>query len=97
MTYSGAASSTELYKIGVLELKSDNTMNTSHWFHNPNPLFGESKETGVYGTGHASYVKSKDSKQDYIVYHAMADAHSGWVKRTTRIRVSQGTSRQGGG
>jgi GH43 family beta-xylosidase len=86
ITYSGGASWTEFYKIGVLELRGDNPMNPSHWFHDPNPLFGESKETSVYGTGHASYVKSKDGKQDYIVYHAMAVPNGGWAGRTTRIQ-----------
>ena len=86
ITYSGAASWTEFYKIGVLELKGDNPLDAHQWYHNPNPLFGENQAHSVYGTGHASFVKSKDGREDYIVYHAMEKANGGWEGRTTRIQ-----------
>ena len=86
ITYSAAASWTEFYKLGVLELKGNNPLDAHQWYHNPNPVFGENKANSVYGTGHASFVKSKDGKEDYIVYHAMQAPNGGWGGRTARLQ-----------
>ena len=86
ITYSGAASWTGDYKIGVLELKGNNPLDPHQWYHNPTPLFTTNVGNHVYGPGHASFVKSKDGREDFIVYHAMQDPGSGWGGRTTRTQ-----------
>jgi len=86
ITFSAAASWTEFYKIGALELTGNNPLDRNSWHHIPNFLFGENKANSVYGTGHASFVKSKDGKEDYIVYHAMEKPDGGWEGRTARIQ-----------
>lgn len=40
------------------------------WKKAPQPLFRQSPENGVYGTGHNSFFKSPDGKEWYILYHA---------------------------
>lgn len=86
ITFSASASWTQYYTIGALELKGDNPLNASHWYHYPKQLFAQSESNGVYGVGHASFVKSKDGKEEYIVYHAMSAPNGGWGGRTTRIQ-----------
>lgn len=36
----------------------------------PEPVFQQSPENGVYGTGHNSFFKSPDGTEDWILYHA---------------------------
>ena len=45
-------------------------LNPASWKKSPQPLFKQSPENSVYGTGHNSFFKSPDGKEDYILYHA---------------------------
>ena len=86
ITYSGSASWSEFYAIGALELKGSNPLNLTDWYHNPQPLFAKSDKNKVYGVGHASFTKSKDGKQDYIIYHAMPTPTAGWAGRRAHLQ-----------
>jgi len=44
-------------------------MNAADWVKHPEPIF--SQANGVRGVGHASFTKSPDGSQDWIVYHSM--------------------------
>lgn len=45
-------------------------LDPASWKKSPQPLFRQSPENGVYGTGHNSFFKSPDGKEHYILYHA---------------------------
>jgi hypothetical protein len=68
LTYSGSAFETPNYAIGALKLTGTNVLAASSWTKFAQPLFDQGN--GVSGTGHASFVKSPDGTQDWIVYHA---------------------------
>ncbi|KAF8856680.1 hypothetical protein BDZ45DRAFT_745151 [Acephala macrosclerotiorum] len=57
--YSAARVNSPFYCIGMLELHTDGC------------IFRQNTQTGVYGTGHASYITSLDGSRDYIVYRAL--------------------------
>lgn len=61
-------------------------MNPADWYHIPQPLFAKSDKNKVYGVGHASFTKSKDGKQNYIVYHAMPNPTAGWAGRRAHLQ-----------
>ncbi len=68
LTYSASAFETPDYAIGALKLTGDDPLSPRSWTKLPQPLFTQAN--GVSGTGHASFVKSPDGAQDWIVYHA---------------------------
>ena len=46
-----------------------NPMDAAAWVKHPEPIFAQAN--GVRGVGHASFTKSPDQTQDWIVYHSM--------------------------
>ena len=68
LTYSASAFETPEYAIGALKLTGSNPVLAGSWTKLAQPLFDQGN--GVEGTGHASFVKSPDGTQDWIVYHA---------------------------
>lgn len=73
--YSASGSWTNEYCLGRLTCTNGNFLDAASWVKT-GPVF--SQANGVYGPGHASFVKSKDGMQDYIVYHAAKSNGSGW-------------------
>jgi GH43 family beta-xylosidase len=73
--YSASGSWTDDYCLGRLYCNNEDFLNPSAWFKE-GPVF--SKTDQVFGPGHASFVKSPDEQQDYIIYHAAVHKGSGW-------------------
>ncbi len=73
LTYSGSDTRSALYAVGALKLTGTDPLSASSWTKLPGPLFQYSVANGVYATGHASFVKSPDETQDWIVYHAQTN------------------------
>lgn len=72
------------YKLGLLELKpGSDPMDPAHWTKHPEPVFQRTDR--VHGPGHASFVKSPDGTEDWIVYHAKVEPEPGW-KRMVSIQ-----------
>lgn len=62
-------------------------MNPSDWRkNNEGCVFYQNALEGAYGVGHASFVKSPDGAEDWIVYHGMRDPREGWRARTIRAQ-----------
>ncbi|MGE5498750.1 MAG: family 43 glycosylhydrolase [Syntrophothermus sp.] len=81
--YSASGSWTDDYCLGQLTFTGGDILNHTSWIKNELPVF---KSTGnVFGPGHASFVKSPDDKEDWIVYHAAKKQGSGW-DRNIRIQ-----------
>jgi len=81
--YSASGSWTDDYCLGRLELVGTNALDASSWTKNDSPVF--SKTSQVFGPGHASFVKSTDYTEDWIVYHAAKYSGAGW-NRNVRIQ-----------
>jgi GH43 family beta-xylosidase len=78
LVYSASGCWTDNYALGMLtaDQKAD-LLNQASWTKNPQPVFTERPEAHAYGTGHNSFFKSPDGKQDWIVYHANPEPHEG--------------------
>jgi GH43 family beta-xylosidase len=96
--YSAARSDNRNYCLGQLELVGDDPMNPQDWRkNNEGCVFYQNALEDAYGVGHASFVKSPDGSEDWIVYHGMRDPTNGWSARTIRTQKftwnSNGTPR----
>lgn len=74
IVFSADASWSNAYALGLLSLRGKNPMRASAWVKSPSPVF--SSANGVFGPGHASFVKA--GTQWWIVYHAAAFSGAGW-------------------
>ena len=81
--YSASGSWGDDYCLGQLELTGNDPMQKSAWIKKPTPVF--SRTDKVFGPGHASFVKSLDGKEDWIVYHTAKFSGAGW-NRNVRIQ-----------
>ena len=71
LIYSASGCWTDQYALGMLtaSIHSD-PLRAQSWVKTQNPVFKQSKENKVFSTGHNSFFKSPDGKEDYILYHA---------------------------
>lgn len=76
LMYSANASWTDEYCLGSLTNTDGDFLNPSSWVKSSQALF--SKTSQVFGPGRASYVKSPDGTEDWIIYHAAISKGSGW-------------------
>ncbi|MEQ9459676.1 MAG: glycoside hydrolase family 43 protein [Phycisphaeraceae bacterium] len=73
--YSGSAFWSTNYAIGFLRARSgDDLMDPASWTKMGRAFFRQKPEAGVYGPGHASFVRSPDGREDWLLYHAWATA-----------------------
>jgi GH43 family beta-xylosidase len=68
LTYSASGFYTPEYAVGALKLTGSDPLLAGSWTKHNQPVFDQGN--GVEGTGHASFVKSPDGTEDWIVYHA---------------------------
>ncbi|RPI44685.1 MAG: glycosyl hydrolase family 43, partial [Bacteroidetes bacterium] len=76
--YSASGCWTPYYTLGMLEAGTgSDLLDPGSWTKHDSPVFTMSEENGVYGTGHNSFFKSPDGKEDWILYHANDRADQG--------------------
>ena len=68
LIYSASLFADQQYCLGQLELTGSDPMLAASWTKKSAPVF--SRTADVAGPGHASFVKSPDGTQDWLVYHA---------------------------
>ena len=85
IVYSAAQSYLPTYKLGLLRLTGADPLSASSWTKS-GPVFTGRPELGVYGVGHASFTKSPDGSEDWIVYHAKSVNAAGWNDRVVRMQ-----------
>ena len=78
--YSASGSWTDNYCLGQLKLTGSNPMNPKSWQKKNTPVFGSTAT--VFGPGHASFTKSPDDSEDWIIYHAAKFSGAGWDRNT---------------
>jgi GH43 family beta-xylosidase len=69
--YSASGFWTPEYSLGQLTFTGTNIMSATSWTKKPTPVFSATSD--VVGVGHASFTKSPDGFEDWIVYHAHND------------------------
>ena len=71
LIYSASGCWTDNYALGMLTAdENSNLLDTASWKKSSVPVFKQSPENSVFATGHNSFFKSPDGKQDWILYHA---------------------------
>ncbi|MBS1948982.1 MAG: glycoside hydrolase family 43 protein [Bacteroidetes bacterium] len=82
LIYSASACWTDDYALGMLTTNINaDFLKASSWSKSDHPVFQQSPENRVYATGHNSFFKSPDAKEDYILYHANSAPGEGCGKR----------------
>ena len=86
IVYSAAQSYLPTYKLALLRLtQGADPLLAASWTKS-GPVFTGRPELGVYGVGHASFTKSPDGAEDWIVYHAKSASAPGWDDRRIRMQ-----------
>ncbi len=79
IVYSGDASWSSRYKLGVLHLTGDDPLDPAAWTK-IGPVFEQNGD--IYGPGHnSSPVPSPDGTESWLIYHAKTRAADGWDDR----------------
>jgi GH43 family beta-xylosidase len=75
LVYSASFCGSPYYCLGMLTCsqKAD-PMDPKSWAKSPVPVFESSDENGLWAVGHHCFARSKDGKQDWLVYHAWPTA-----------------------
>jgi len=84
--YSASGSWTNDYCLGRITCTNGDLMSKASW-NKPNTA-AFSRFGNVYGPGHASFVKSPDGIQSWIVYHSANSDGSGWDRRVMTQQFS---------
>lgn len=83
LTYSGSASWTADYCLGLLVHTGGSVLDPTTW-RKTGPVFERSES--VWGVGHCSFVKSPDGTEDWMLYHAKESPRDGWDDRSVRAQ-----------
>jgi GH43 family beta-xylosidase len=83
LVYSAGGSWTDDYCLGLLSLEGKDPLQPRAWRKHERPIFARTAH--VFGPGHASFTRSPDDAEDWIVYHAARHRGSGW-KRDVRMQ-----------
>ncbi len=69
--YSGNGCWSKDYCLGVLEFLGGDMCDAKNWVKHDKPIF--TRANGVFGPGHASFFKSPDNTEYWVVYHVLKD------------------------
>ena len=82
LVYSASFCAADEYALGQLTASSTaDPMLPSSWTKSTQPVFSQRPASRAYATGHNSFFKSKDGKEDWIIYHANSNPGEGCVDR----------------
>jgi len=88
LVFSASSTFTPDHCIGIMgidELK-DPLVRTNWWNDVDECVFKRNDAESVFGTGHASFVRSPDDSELWMVYHAFDDVNDNGRTRTARIQ-----------
>lgn len=77
--YSASGSWGDNYCLGLVAWDGGDVLNASSWKKKPTPVFSSTPES--ISPGHCSFVKSRDGKEDWIVYHVAKYPGAGWNRQ----------------
>lgn len=78
LTYSASGCWTDDYSLGLLTLKNGgDPLIATDWTKTTTPVFTKNPQNSAYAPGHNGFFKSRDGKEDWIIYHANSLAAQG--------------------
>ena len=88
LVYSASYCGNDQYGLGMMRLNEGaDPLLPASWVKSTAPVFVSSPAANAYGLGHNSFFKSRDKKEDWIIYHANAMAGEGCGdRRNVRIQ-----------
>ncbi|CAL8144672.1 unnamed protein product [Orchesella dallaii] len=88
LIFSASSTFTPDYCLGMMGIDDlRDPLIQSNWWNDLNfCLFQRNDGEGVFGTGHASFVRSPDDSELWMVYHAVDDVNDLGVNRRARIQ-----------
>jgi GH43 family beta-xylosidase len=84
--YSASGSWGDDYCLGQLTWTGGDVLDPKSWMKKPEPVFSGTEK--VISPGHASFVKSRDGTEDWIVYHVAKHRGAGWNRQVHIQRFS---------
>ncbi len=84
--YSASSTLTDDYCLGRLALTGEDVMDPDSWGKAPQPVFKRTPE--IIAPGHASFTKSLDNSEDWIVYHTARYSGSGLDRQVRAKRFT---------
>jgi GH43 family beta-xylosidase len=82
--YSASGSWTDDYCLGQLAFQGGDPLDPRAWKKLDRPVFA--KTDRVWGPGHASFTRSPDGREDWIVYHSAKSKGAGWYRQVSAQR-----------
>jgi len=82
--YSASGSWTDDYCLGQLSFQGGDVLDPKAWVKLGTPVFSRTEK--VWGPGHASFTRSPDGREDWIVYHSAKTRGSGWYRQVSAQR-----------
>ncbi|CAF4802827.1 unnamed protein product [Rotaria sp. Silwood1] len=80
LVYSASGSWTNDYCLGLITASTNsNLMIPSSWRKQSSPIFRSANS--IFGPGHQSFTKSRDDREDWIIYHSARYSSSGWTRQ----------------
>ncbi|MCF0063271.1 glycoside hydrolase family 43 protein [Dyadobacter chenwenxiniae] len=78
LVYSGSYCGDDRYSLGLMKLnEGSDPLNSANWTKSPNPVFTGLASANAFGVGHNGFFKSRDGKEDWVIYHANSAAGEG--------------------
>jgi GH43 family beta-xylosidase len=78
LVYSGSYCGDDRYGLGLISFKEGgDPMDIKSWTKMPDPIFTGLASANAFGVGHNGFFKSKDGKEDWVIYHANSAAGQG--------------------
>jgi GH43 family beta-xylosidase len=78
LTFSASGCWTDSYSLGLLSLKDGgDPMAPADWSKSPAPVFSTVAQNGAYAPGHNGFFKSRDGRENWIIYHANSQSGQG--------------------
>jgi GH43 family beta-xylosidase len=78
LIYSASGCWTDHYALGMLVASTDSdVLDPTSWKKIDHPVFSSSPAAHAFGTGHNTFFRSPDGRQDWILYHANPEPNQG--------------------
>ncbi|MCF0055051.1 family 43 glycosylhydrolase [Dyadobacter sp. CY356] len=78
LVYSASYCGDDRYSLGLMNLKDgSDPVSAASWTKSDAPVFTGLASANAYGAGHNSFFKSRDGKEDWIIYHANSASGQG--------------------
>ncbi|MCF2446689.1 glycoside hydrolase family 43 protein [Dyadobacter sp. CY345] len=78
LVFSASFCGDDRYSLGLMSLQDGaNPLDPASWTKTPAPVFTGLASANAFGAGHNSFFKSRDGKEDWIIYHANSAAGQG--------------------